>query len=189
MLRVLGFSGSFRKDSYNTTLINAAAEVGPDDLKITIYDYREIPFYNADLDTDERRPAEVNALKKAITDADAVLIATPEYSHSIPGGLKNMLDWASRPGGKSPLNNKPAGMMSASTGAVGGARAQEHLLHVFHGILMRTMPHGGIVVGKAADKFENGRLTDEATRSFLAKYLEQFASWVRLVQKNAEDRS
>lgn len=189
MLRVIGFSGSFRKNSYNTALLKAAVEVAPDDLEITIYDYQDIPLYNADLDTDDERPAVVNRLKKAISDVDAVLVATPEYSHGIPGGLKNMLDWASRPGGKSPLNHKPAGLMSASPGAVGGARAQEQLLNVFHGILMRTMPHGGIVVGRSSEKFQDGRLTDEATRSFLTKYLQQFVSWIHLVQKNSGDRS
>ena len=185
MFRVLGFSGSRRKDSYNTALIKAAAEVAPDNLEIRIYEYEDIPFYNADLDTDDLRPASVNALKNAMAEADGILIATPEYSHSLPGGLKNMLDWASRPGGKSPLNWKPAGLMSASPGAIGGTRAQEHLLQVYHGILMRTMPHGGIVVGNAAEKFEEGRLTHEATRSFLAKYLKQFADWINLLQEKS----
>lgn len=121
-----GIIGSLRQGSYNRGLMMAAIELARDaGLDIRVFDrLAEIPIYNADDDTDEKRPEVVVALKQAIGDAAGLVIATPEYNYSIPGGLKNAFDWASRPAANSPLNRKPAAMMGASTGISGTIRAQ-----------------------------------------------------------------
>src|SRR4051812_25627965 len=124
-MKVLGIAGSLRRESYNRGLLEAARRAAPASMTIDIFDLAGIPLYNADEDTDERRPAEVIRLKQAIAEASALLFVTPEYNHSVPGVLQNAIDWASRPGNNSVLKGKPAGMMSASPGAIGGARAQQ----------------------------------------------------------------
>ena len=183
-MRILGIAGSLRAGSYNRALLAAAAELAPEGVRIEPWErLREVPPYDADEDTDERRPESVRDLKRALTEADGVLIATPEYTYGIPGVLKNALDWASRPGYASPLARKPAGMMGASGGAIGTARAQMHLREVLYASLVRVMPHRGVLVGGAKQKFADGRLTDEPTREFLASYLRELADFVR--QQNA----
>jgi chromate reductase len=123
-MKVLGISGSLRRDSYNSALLRAAAERLPAGVELVSYErLREIPPYDADLEA-EATPAVVEDLRKAIREADAVLIATPEYNHSIPGQLKNALDWVSRPAGKSALMGKPAAAIGASTGMFGAVWAQ-----------------------------------------------------------------
>src|SRR3954470_19538343 len=116
---VLGFAGSLRRESYNRGLLDAASKRAPPTMTILPFDLAPIPLYNADLDSDEQRPAEVTLLKDAVAAADAVLIATPEYNHSVPGVLQNAIDWVSRPGGRSVLKGKPVAIMGSSTGAVG----------------------------------------------------------------------
>src|SRR5689334_16319689 len=101
-IRVLALAGSLRRGSYNQRLIEAASELAPSWMTIESFDLADVPLYNADLDTQEQRPAGVERLKHAIATADGLLIATPEYNHSVPGVLQNAIDWASRPGGKSP---------------------------------------------------------------------------------------
>jgi chromate reductase len=123
-MRVLGISGSLRRDSLNSALLRAAAERLPAGAELVEFDrLREIPPYDADLEL-EGIPAAVRELRAAMRGAEAVLIATPEYNHSIPGGLKNALDWASRPAGRSALNGKPAAAIGASTGMFGAVWAQ-----------------------------------------------------------------
>ena len=117
-------------------------------------------------------------LKREIAAADGVLIASPEYCYSIPGVLKNAIDWVSRPGYKSVLVNKPVAIVGASGSAVGTARGQMHLREVIFSCLAVTFPHAGVLVAQAATKFDDGRLVDEATREFLARYLRQFAEFV-----------
>src|SRR3954468_20992866 len=126
-MKVLGIAGSLRRASSNRGLLAAAVQLAPGSMTIEPFDLAGIPLYNADLDADERRPDEVVRLKAAIAAADAVLIATPEYNHSIPGVLQNAIDWASRPGNNSPLRGKPAAIVSVSTGVIGAARAQQQL--------------------------------------------------------------
>jgi chromate reductase, NAD(P)H dehydrogenase (quinone) len=123
-MRVLGISGSLRRDSLNSALLRAAAERLPAGAELVEFEgLREIPPYDADLEQ-ELTPASVGDLREAIRGADAVLVATPEYNHSIPGVLKNALDWASRPAGQSALNGKPAAAIGASTGMFGAVWAQ-----------------------------------------------------------------
>ena len=122
-MRVLGISGSLRADSYNSALLRAAADLLPPGAELEIFDgLKAIPPYDADDDHD--RPHAVRALSDAIADADAVLVATPEYNHSIPGQLKNALDWISRPLADSPLRNTPTAVVGASTGLFGAVWAQ-----------------------------------------------------------------
>jgi chromate reductase len=129
-MRVLGISGSLRRDSHNSALLRAAAERLPAGAEIIPYEgLAEIPPYDEDVELDDV-PEPVRDLREAIHDADAVLIATPEYNHSIPGQLKNALDWASRPAGKSALNGKPAATIGASTGMFGAVWAQAELRKV-----------------------------------------------------------
>jgi chromate reductase, NAD(P)H dehydrogenase (quinone) len=178
-LSVLGLAGSLRAGSYNRTLLEAAGEVAPSGLRLVVHDLADLPLYNGDLDTEDLRPEPVVRLKAAVAEADALLIATPEYNHGVPGVLHNALDWASRPARRSPLAGKPVGVMGASSGVVGTARAQEQLKLLLLSTLALPLPYPGVLVGRAAEKFEGGRLTDEPTRAFLAEYLRQLEAWAR----------
>ncbi|MEZ5076147.1 MAG: NAD(P)H-dependent oxidoreductase [Solirubrobacterales bacterium] len=129
-MRVLGISGSLRRDSHNSALLRAAAERLPAGVELVEYEgLAEIPPYDADLEA-AGTPAPVAALRAAIREADAVLVATPEYNHSIPGALKNALDWASRPAGESALSGVPAAAIGASTGMFGAVWAQAEVRKV-----------------------------------------------------------
>jgi chromate reductase, NAD(P)H dehydrogenase (quinone) len=179
-MRVMGIAGSVRQGSFNRALLQAAVELAPEGMRIEPWDrLREVPFYDAALDTDELRPEPVADLKRTIAEADALLIVTPEYNYSIPGVLKNAIDWASRPGYKSVFVGKPVAIMGASGSAMGTARAQIHLREVMYATLTRVMPHAGVLVSLAPQKFTDGRLTDEQTRTFVAAFLRDFAAYVK----------
>ena len=160
-MKVLGLSGSLRDASYNTMLLRAAAELLPQDVELELWaGLKTIPPYDEDDDV-EPAPAPVAELRAAIAGADAVLIATPEYNASIPGVLKNALDWVSRPLRSNPLRNKPAVVIGASTGAFGAVWAQAELRKVLGTIGARVL-EGDVAVGHAPTRFdEEGRLTDE----------------------------
>jgi len=178
-MKIVGIAGSIRAGSYNRALLRAAAELAPDGLEIGPWDrVREVPLYDADIDRDGERPEPVEELKRRIGEADGVLIASPEYCYSIPGVLKNAIDWVSRPGYRSPLVNKPVAIIGASGSVVGTARGQIHLRDVTFSCLSLNFPHAGVLVAQAGTKFEDGRLTHEPTREFLAAYLRQFADFV-----------
>ncbi len=177
-LHILGIAGSLRRRSLNRLLIGAAVAAAPENVRIEPFDLADIPLYNGDNDTDDNRPQTVERLKTAIANADAVLFATPEYNHSIPGVLQNAIDWASRPAGRSPLAGKPVGIMGASPGALGTARAQQVLKLVLPATGAYVLPHPGMVVGNARQKFDaEGRLTDEVTQKFLRRFLMDLADW------------
>ena len=169
-----------RRKSYNLALLRAAAELAPAGMTIEIYDrLGDVPAYNEDV-REAGRPEPVVHITEAIRAADGILIATPEYNYSIPGVLKNAIDWVSRPPQTSPLKNKPAAIMSASTGISGGMRAQLHLRQSFVFTDTPAMLRPEVIVPKAAERFdENGQLTDEATRKFIASFLQDFSRWVR----------
>lgn len=120
-ITILGFAGSLRKGSYNKALLRAALELSPEDAKIEIFDLEGIPPYNMDMEN--RMPETVKEFKAKIRAADAILIATPEHNYSVPGVLKNAIDWASRPYGDNSFEGKPVGIMSASTGMLGGGES------------------------------------------------------------------
>lgn len=177
-IRIVGIAGSLRKESYNRKLLRAAVELAPPGMRIEVFDLAPIPLYNADIDVDALRPEPVRRLKQQIAEADGVLIVSPEYNHTVPGVLQNAIDWASRPGLKSVLRDKPVGIIGASPGAIGTARAQQQLKLVFLSTLSFVMPHPGVVVGQAPDKFdETGRLVHAPTRSFVADFLAQFKAF------------
>jgi chromate reductase len=186
-LRVLAIAGSLRRDSHNRRLLEAARELAPPGMHLDVLDLAEIPLYNADADTDAARPASVERLRGAVADADAVLIATPEYNHSVPGVLQNALDWASRPAGRSPFAGKPVAIMGASTGALGAVRAQQQLKLVLLSMLALPLPHPGVAVGHVAEKLDAaGRLTHAPTRQFVAAFLGELAAWTRRVRAPRE---
>lgn len=191
IVKVLGIAGSLRRASLNRALLHAAITLAPPTLEIREFEgLGEIPLYDADIDNDEQRPEVVGQLKAQIAAAGAVLLVTPEYNWGVPGVLKNALDWASRPGFKSVLEGKPAGMMGASGGALATARAQTQLRQTLDATLARVLPHPGVLVGRAQDKFEDGELVDEGTRKFIRSYLEELAGWARLTaaqQKTGPD--
>jgi chromate reductase, NAD(P)H dehydrogenase (quinone) len=175
----MGIAGSLRRGSYNRALLNAAIALAPASLTIVPFPIDSIPLYNADVDTDELRPLEVTKLKQAIAGADGVLLVSPEYNHGVPGVMQNAIDWASRPGYKSILVGKPVAIAGASAGVVGTARMQQQLKLAMMSTLALVMPHPGVLVGQAADKFDaSGALTHEPTRQFLATFLGDFERWL-----------
>jgi chromate reductase, NAD(P)H dehydrogenase (quinone) len=180
-IRVLGIAGSLRRGSYNRALIRAAIELAPDDLRIDAFELEGVPLFDADL---EQRgdPEAVIRLKDAIRASDALLIATPEYQHSVPGVLKNALDWASRPPKDPPLKGKPVAIMGASTGLYGTARAQADLrkVLVYNDALVLQRPE--VMVPKASAAFDDCRLVDEDARGFLRRLLTNLAAWARFAR-------
>ncbi len=178
-MRVLGISGSLRRDSYNHALLRAAAERLPAGVELVEYEgLREIPPYDADLEAEGLElPAAVAELREAIRGADAVLVATPEYNHSIPGVLKNALDWASRPAGKSALSGKPAAAVGASTGMFGAVWAQAETRKVLAALGGRVVQKE-LPVARAQEQYEDGRLElsrdqSEALQEILAELVSE----------------
>ncbi|MBX6333529.1 MAG: NAD(P)H-dependent oxidoreductase [Gemmatimonadaceae bacterium] len=171
-VRVLGIAGSLRAGSFNRALLHAAMELAPAGMEITEFTrIAEIPHYNADLDG-RAAPEPAVALRRAIAEADALLIATPEYNYSIPGVLKNAIDWASRPPATTPLRDKPTAIMGASTGMGGTMRAQYHLRQCFVLTRTPTVLQPEVLCAFAAQKFDaDGRLHDEKTRELVRALL------------------
>ena len=168
-MRILGISGSLRRDSYNTKLLRAAGELLLDDVDFVIWDgLKAVPPYDEDDDHDPA-PAGVARLRDAIAGADAILFATPEYNSSVPGQLKNAVDWASRPLATNVLRNKPVAVVGASTGLFGAVWAQADLRKVLAATGARVLD-GELPVGHAHTRFdEDGRLTDDDVRTRLAE--------------------
>jgi len=178
-MRVLGIAGSLRKASFNRALLRAAQELAPREMEIAVFDLAPIPLYNEDVEK-QGDPGPVAALKDAIRFADALLVVSPEYNYGIPGVLKNAIDWASRPPGKSPLNGKPAAIMGASQGTGGTIRMQMALRQTFVFTQTYAMLQPEVYVARAQDKFDaEGRLTDEKTREFVGKLLAALVPWAQ----------
>jgi len=181
-ITILGFAGSLRKDSYNKALFRAAVESAPKKVQVEVFDLEGIPPFNQDLES--RTPKRVKEFKARIRAADAVLIVTPEYNYSIPGVLKNSIDWASRPYSDNAFENKPVAIMSASSGMLGGARAQYHLRQTL--VFLNTHPinRPEVIVPFADEKIdEEGRVTDEKTRKRIKELLDALAAWTEKLQK------
>jgi chromate reductase len=177
-INILGFAGSLRKASYNKAILRAAAEVVPEDAKLEIFDLEGIPVLNQDLE--QRPPEKVKQFKEKIRAADAILIATPEYNYSVPGILKNAIDWASRPYGDNSFDDKPVAIMSASGGMLGGARAQYHLRQTFVFLNMHPLARPEVIVNFADRKIDkNGKVTDEETRKRIGELLKGLIVWTR----------
>jgi chromate reductase len=181
-LVILGFAGSLRKGSYNKALLRAAAELLPQEATLEIFDLEGIPPFNQELEA--RMPEKVKEFKAKIRAADAILIATPEHNYSVPGVLKNAIDWASRPYGDNSFEGKPAAIMSASTGMLGGARAQYHLRQIFVFLDMHPINKPEVIVTFAAQKIDQqGMLTDETTRKVIKALLEALAAWTKRLKQ------
>jgi chromate reductase len=174
---VLGIAGSLREASYNRGLLRAAVSLLPEGMELEIYTLEGLPFYDADLEADGM-PEPVQRFKERVAAADALLIATPEYSYSIPAVLKNALDWASRPP-HNVLTEKPIALMGASVGPYGTVRAQLHLRQIFAYSGSFVLPKPDVYVVRAEERFDGeGNLTDEETRQRVALLLQALAAWV-----------
>jgi chromate reductase len=179
LIKVMGFAGSLRRASFNRSLLHAAQTLAPEGMEITAFDLLAVPLYNADVEA-EGDPQGVAAFKQAIREADAVLMVTPEYNHGVPGVMKNAVDWASRPPQSAPLARKPVGIIGASPGVTGSARGQSQLRQAFEFTNSYCMPQPELLVFRAHEKFDaEGRLVDEATATYLRRYLEAFLEWAR----------
>jgi chromate reductase len=188
-LEFLAICGSLREDSFNAALVRSLAALAPGNATITIApSIGNLPHYDGDLEVASGVPASALTLGGMVRDADAIVIVSPEYNYSIPGVLKNALDWLSRIGG-APLAGKPALIQSISLGPVGGARMQPHLRQVLGAMGAHVFPRPEVAIGLAGQRFdEDGRLIDTTTRELVRKQLAEFAVFAdRLVEREDED--
>jgi len=184
-VHILGFAGSLRRQSYNKAILAVATETVPDDASLEVFDLEGIPAFNQDLEL--QPPDKVKEFKARIRAADAILIATPEYNYSIPGVLKNAIDWASRPYGDNAFDGKPVAVMGASIGTLGTARAQYDLRRSFVFLNMLPLNQPEVMVSFAQDKVDsNGRVTDEKTRKKIRELLESLIAWTRRTKLGEE---
>ena len=169
--------GSLRKASYNLKMAKALIELAPASLKLQIVNIGELPLYNEDLEA--TLPHQWKLFREEIQRFDGILFVTPEYNRSVPAVLKNAIDVASRPYGKSAWNGKPGAVVSVSPGSMGGFGANHHLRQSMVFINVPTMPQPEAYIGGAAKLFdESGKLTNESTKDFMKKFMEAFAHWV-----------
>jgi chromate reductase len=184
-IRILGISGSLRRESYNRVLLRAATQIAPEGATIEIFEIDGIPPFS---EGDEQNPPEkVVELKRRLRESDAVLFVTPEYNYSIPGALKNAIDWASRPYGDSAWSGKPAAIIGASTGAIGTARSQYNLWQVMVFLNMFPLNQPEVMVGAANECFDIvGNLTDEQTREYVYRLVQSLVDWTRRIGCKAE---
>lgn len=187
-MNILGFGGSLRKDSYNQillqagVLLNEACNLCPVEGKVKIFDkIGDFPLYNQDEEV--KIPAVVQEFKDKIKNADAILIVTPEYNYSIPGYLKNAIDWATRPYGDNSFDDKPGAIFSSSPGMLGGIKAQYALRQtcVFLNIHLLNKPE--IVIPSIHEKIKDGKLTDQHTKEKIAEMLKALCDWTRRISK------
>jgi chromate reductase len=179
-MKVLAIVGSLRKGSYNRMLLQAAIELKPEDMDIESADIGEIPLYNEDV-REKGLPPPVQKLREQIRAADALLFVTPEYNYTIPGVLKNAIDWVSRPPDQ-PFNDKPAAMLGASISRFGTARAQYHLRQSCVYLNIHALNQPEVMVADAAKHFESGKLTDEGARKLITQLLLNLETWTRRLQ-------
>lgn len=178
VVKVMAISGSLRKASFNTSILRTAAELAPEGMEVTLYEgLRDIPPYDDDLRTGSGYPPVVAAFRGMIRDADALLIASPEYNFSISGVLKNAIDWASRVPDQ-PFDGKPVAIMGAAGGAYGTARSQYDLRKILGGLNAMLLNKPEVLIGAAASKFDpNGKLTDETARGLIAQQMVALRDW------------
>jgi chromate reductase len=177
-IKILGIAGSLRVQSYNRGALRAAKALVPQGVELEVFELDGIPPYNQD--EEKKLPAKVADLKARIRAADGVLIATPEYNYSIPGVLKNAIDWASRPYGDSAWDGKPVALMSASVGVFGGMRAQYHLRQCFVFLNMDAVLQPEVAIGNAAQKFDaQGELSDATSRQLITQLMQNLAAKAR----------
>lgn len=183
-IRVLTLSGSLRQASLNGMALRAAETLAPEGMTFIHADLSGLPHYNQDL-RDKVIPEAVARLDAQVRDADALLIATPEYNYSVPGVLKDAIDWLSRMPDQA-LDGKPAAIISASMGALGGVRAQYHLRQMLIYINVHVLNKPEVMIASAHQRFDaDGRLTDEATANVMREQLLALAAWTKTLRKNA----
>lgn len=191
MPRIIGISGSLRHGSFNTNLLRAAKAVLPADAELDIGSIADFPLYNFDEETEHGIPAPVTRLKDKIANADGLLISTPEYNNSMPGVLKNAIDWLSRPGDdiSRVFGDLPVAIIGATPGAFGTLLAQNAWLPVLRTLGMRHWTGGRLVVPRAAQLFdENGKLTDDAAHQRLEKFMLGFIAFARQQSPSSEGK-
>lgn len=177
-IHVVGFSGSLRRNSYNTALLRNAQEMLPEGMTLETVELGALPLYNPDLEVGGAMPEPVQEFRSRLAAADALLIATPEYNYSVTAALKNAIDWASR--SPSPLRQKPVAIAGVSTGTLGTVRAQQHLRQMLLHSDAYTLNNPQVYVGQARERFDaQGRLVEENSRKFLADLLVALADWTR----------
>jgi chromate reductase, NAD(P)H dehydrogenase (quinone) len=177
--RLLGMSGSLRSGSYSNAVLATLREEFAGRADLEIYDLRQIPLYNQDFEG-EKRPEQVKALLAAIAGSDGLVLCAPEFNHSIPGVLKNALDWASRPAFTSVMAYKPVAIMATSRGALGGARCLEHMKVALDSMLARVVLAREVTITAAADKIRDGRLVDQTSLGFACGAVEALLREIRL---------
>jgi chromate reductase len=177
----VAFAGSLRKASYNRALARALPDLAPPALAVTVEEIDAIPLYNFDVEQ-TAFPEPVTRLKQVLRDADGTLIVTPEHNFSVPGVLKNTIDWISRPPGDAALRGKPVGILGATTGLTGTARAQMHLRTILVNLNAMVMPQPAVQIARANHVFDgDGRLADEDTAKHVRAFLEAFVRWIALI--------
>ena len=175
MVALLGICGSLRKASINRALLDAVREALPGGAQMTVFSDLDLPIFNNDLED----PAAVGKLKVAIAAADGVVFGVPEYNYSIPGGLKNALDWVSRPPDAAPLRKKPVGMVGAATGMSGTIRAQSHLRQMLLFSDSPCLAQPEVLIARAHERFDaDGRLIDPSTRALLERFGEAMVAFI-----------
>jgi chromate reductase len=165
LIRLIGMSGSLRSGSYSNAVLETLRDKFSGRAEIVIWDLGTIPLYNQDFEG-EKRPAPVKELLSAISESDGLLLCAPEFNHSIPGVLKNALDWASRPAFTSVMAYKPVAIMATSRGPLGGARCLEHMRVALDSMLSRVALAREVTITSSADKIRDGRLVDETSLGF-----------------------
>ena len=182
MVKILGISGSLRKGSFNTALLHAAAKLMPEGSELEVYTIEGIPLYNGDLEAEIGFPDSVKKLKDAISAADAVILASPEYNNSVPGVLKNAIDWVSRNADKTPdvFKCKKFAVIGASMGGFGTVLAQNAWLPILRALAVDAWYEGRLLVSKAQNVFdENGNIADEKTKDLIKTYLEGYVKAIK----------
>ena len=175
--RILGVAGSLRKDSYNRALLGAIAGIAPDGIEVEIYELNDIPLYNQDIDTPESMPESVRDFKRRIKEADAILFVTPEYNRSIPGVLKNAIDWASRPYNDNSFDDKPVATIGATDGMLGTAVVQYHLREIFSFLNAHPMERPQLFISGISKKLAGGKVQDEELKRLLLLFINNLALW------------
>lgn len=180
-MTILGIAGSLRKASYNRAALRAAQGLVPSGATLEIFELDGIPLFNQD--DEQKPPAKVAELKTKVRAADAILFVTPEYNYSVSGVLKNAIDWGSRPYGDSAWNGKPVAIMSASVGALGGARAQYHLRQMLVFLNMEALNQPEVMIANAAERLDaQGNLKDDKTRQLIGQLLQNLVARAQTVR-------
>jgi chromate reductase len=179
---ILGIAGSIREGSYNRAALRAAQTLAPEGVTIETFDIKGLPGFSQDDETNP--PAQLVELKQRIRDADAILLVTPEYNYSVPGVLKNAIDWASRPYGDSAWTRKPVAIMGASVGTLGTARAQYHLRQMFVFLNMYAVNQPEVMISQAHKHFDaEGNLTDDTAKKLIRQLLEELVMLTKQLAK------